>query len=93
MTKAELVSYIASESSITKKAAELALDSLVTAVRTTISSEGEIRVPDLGTFKVIERKARAGVNPQTGKKITIPATKTPVFRASKSLKEAAKKSK
>jgi hypothetical protein len=43
----------------------------------------------LGTFAVAERKARTGVNPQTGAKIKIPATKAPTFRAAKALKDAA----
>lgn len=91
MTKAELVSHIAQESEITKKAAELALNSLVQAVHDGLKKDGEIRVTDLGTFKVIKRKARTGVNPQTQKKIKIPASKAPTFRASKALKEAVKK--
>ena len=93
MTKAELVTYIAEEAEITKKAADLALNSLVQAVHDALKKDGDIRISDLGTFKVVKRKARNGVNPQTKKKIKIPATKAPSFRASKALKEAAKKAK
>ncbi|MEW6351404.1 MAG: HU family DNA-binding protein [Thermodesulfobacteriota bacterium] len=91
MTKAELVGRIAEVAGITKKAAELALNSFVKAIHTSLSKdERKIRVADLGTFKVIERKARKGVNPQTRKKITIPASKVPRFSAAGALKAAVK---
>ena len=54
---------------------------------------GKIRVADLGTFLVVHRKARIGVNPQTKKKIKIAAVNVPRFRASKSLKQAVGKAK
>jgi DNA-binding protein HU-beta len=94
MTKAELVSRIAKEAGISKKAASMALEAIVAAVHDALKKkEGSIRISDLGTFKVVQRKARTGVNPQTQKKIKIPATKVPRFTASKALKESAKKSK
>ena len=91
MTKADLVARIASEASITKKVASLTLDAFVAAVHNSLKKDGEIRISDLGTFKVTKRKARTGVNPQTKKKMKIPATKAPTFRAAQALKEAAKK--
>ncbi len=93
MTKAELVSHIAEQSQITKKAAALVIDALVQTVHDAIRQDGEIRISDLGTFRVVQRKARAGVNPRTRKKIKIPATLAPTFRASKALKVAVKKAK
>lgn len=88
MTKAELVSRIAEEAQMTKKDADLFLSTFVASLRDILAKEGEIRIQDLGTFKVMERKARTGVNPQTKTKMEIPATKAPTFRAAKSLKEA-----
>ena len=94
MTKDELINVIAKEAGITKKAATAALDAFVGAVHGSLKKKtGTIRVSGLGTFKVGHRKARAGVNPQTGKKMTITAMKVPKFRASKALKETVKKSK
>ena len=55
--------------------------------------DGKIRIAELGTFKVIKKKARTGVNPQTKQKIKIPAAKVPRFSASRALKEAVKKAK
>lgn len=94
MTKAELVAHMAEEAAITKKAAALALDALVGAVHDSLKKkEGKIRIADLGTFKVVKKKARTGVNPQTRQKIKIPAAKVPRFTASRALREAAKKAK
>ena len=55
--------------------------------------DGKIRIADLGSLRVTRRKVRTGVNPQTGKKIKIPAMKAPRFNASKALKESVKKGK
>jgi nucleoid DNA-binding protein len=94
MKKAELVAKIAEQAGITKKAAEAALGAVIGAICDSLKmKDGSVRIADLGTFKVSHRKARAGVNPQTGKKIKIPATNVPRFTASKALREAVKKSK
>ena len=77
MTKAELVSFIAGETKAAKKTVDAVLNSLVDAVQQTLKKGGEIRISSLGTFKVVQRKARTGVNPQTKAKIKIPARKAP----------------
>ena len=86
MTKADLVARIAEDADISKKAAQAALDSLVGVVHESIKKTGRIRIDKLGTFRVIKRKARTGVNPQTGAKIKIPAKKAPAFTSAKALK-------
>lgn len=94
MTKDELVTKIAQDAGISKKAAGLALNALVVAIHDALKrKDGTIRLSGLGTFKVVQRQSRNGINPQTKKKIKIPATKVPRFSASKALKEAVKKAK
>ena len=94
MTKDELVNWMAKEAGITKKGAAAALGAFVKAIHDSLKKKtGKIRVADLGTFLVVHRKARTGVNPQTKKKIKIPAGNVPRFRASKSLKEIVHKAK
>jgi len=94
MTKSELVAQMAQEAGITKKAAAMALNALVECVHESLKKkDGKIRIADLGTFKVVKKKARTGVNPQTRQKIKIPAGKVPRFSASRALREAAKKAK
>jgi DNA-binding protein HU-beta len=90
MTKAELVSKLAEETKVTKKVAAAMLDSLVKTLQAGLKDGGKIRIGGLGTFAVADRQARTGVNPRTRAKIKIPATKAPVFRAAKALKDAAK---
>ena len=93
MTKAELVAKIAKDADITRKAAAVSLEALVRAIHGSLKKDDKIRVLDLGSFSVVQRKARAGVNPQTGKKLKIQAMKAPKFSAAKALKETVKKSK
>jgi DNA-binding protein HU-beta len=94
MTKAEVVSRMAEQAGISKKAAASALSALVGAVHETLKKkDGKIRISELGTFKVIKKKARNGVNPQTREKIKIAAAKVPRFSASKALRNAVKKAK
>jgi DNA-binding protein HU-beta len=91
MTKADLVSRIAEEAGISKKAAGQALDSMVTAIHEVLKSGEKIRVTDLGSFSVVTRQARKGVNPRTGKPLEIPTTKAPKFSPAKALKDSVKK--
>ena len=94
MTKSELVNRMAGEAGITKKSANAALNALVGAIHDSLKKkDGKIRIAELGTFKVIKKKARTGVNPQTKQKIKIPAGKVPRFSASRALKDSVKKAK
>lgn len=94
MTKSELISRMAEEAAITKKAATAAFDALIGSIHDALrKKDGKIRIADLGTFRVAKRKARTGVNPQTGQKIKIPASKVPRFTPSNALRETAKKAK
>ena len=90
MTKAELVAKLAEEGNVAKKAAAAILDGLVKTLQESLKAGEKIRIDGLGTFAVVDRKAREGVNPRTGAKLKIPETKAPAFRAAKALKEAVK---
>jgi len=94
MTKPEMVALISQQASISKKAASNALEAIVKTIHSTLKAkEGRIRISSLGTFRVLNINARKGVNPRTGKKMTIPAMRVPRFSAAKALKEAVKTSK
>ena len=90
MTKSDMISQIAQRVSITNKVSGGVLDALIALIIQTLKEEGEIRVDKLGTFKVVERKARIGVNPKTGAKISISARKVPTFKAAQALKDTVK---
>ena len=91
MNKAELIAKIAEESKLTKKAAETALDAFVTSVEGALKNGEKVQLVGFGTFEVRERKARKGRNPQTKAEIKIPASKAPVFKAGKALKDLVNK--
>ena len=94
MTKTELVKHLSEQARITRKAANAALNAFVGAIHDSLrKKEGKIRVTDLGTFVASKRKARTGINPQTMKKIKIPAATVPRFRASAALKDVVGKAK
>ncbi len=88
MTKQELVTKIAQEANLSKRAAEDALNAFINAVKESLAKGESVSLVGFGTFSVSERAARKGRNPQTGAEIEIPARKVPVFRAGKGLKEA-----
>jgi DNA-binding protein HU-beta len=88
MNKGELVAKIAEGADITKASAGRALDSLIGAVTTELSNGGEVTLVGFGTYKVNDRAARTGRNPQTGAEIQIAAAKVPAFKAGKALKDA-----
>lgn len=90
MTKAELVWIMKKDASISKAAAEKALQSFVNAVTKALKRGDKLTLPGFGTFSVAKRKARMGRNPQTGKEIKIPAKKVPRFKPGNLFKNAVK---
>ena len=90
MTKAELVSKIAEKAGITKKEADAAIKAFVEAIHELFEKEESLRIPGLGTFKVVVRKARKGRNPRTGEVIEIPARKVLAFKPASELVQEVK---
>ena len=90
MNKTELVASIAEKAGISKKDAEKALAAFVDTVSAELKAGGSVQLIGFGTFKVAERAARTGINPQTKAKIEIAAAKNPVFKAGAALKAAVK---
>ncbi len=88
MTKADLVERMAKEAGVTKKAAEAALDSALKGIRDSLKKGRKVTLVGFGTFQVSRRAARNGRNPQTGRRIRIPATKVPRFKPGKAFKIA-----
>jgi len=91
MNKGELIAKIAEESKLTKKAAEAALDAFISSVEEALTKGDKVQLVGFGTFEVRQRAARKGRNPQTKAEIKIPASKAPVFKAGKALKETVNK--
>ena len=89
MNKADLVNEV-SRILKTKKDAQMAVDCVLSSITNTLEKGGSLTLVGFGTFKVAERKARKGRNPQTGEEINIAASKVPKFVSGKALKEAVK---
>ena len=89
MTKSELIDMVYKKAELpTKAKAEAAVDAVIESLRGAIASGNTVTFTGFGSFKVMERAARKGRNPRTGKEITIPATKVVKFTPGKGLKEA-----
>jgi DNA-binding protein HU-beta len=88
MTKAQLVEKLAEAAGVNKKEAAAMLEGLVTTVVKTVKKGDPVKIPDLGTFRKVQSKARMGRNPQTGEPVKIPARKKVRFTVAKSFKEA-----
>jgi DNA-binding protein HU-beta len=91
MNKTDLINSIASKSGLNKKNSEAALNAFVSSVEDALKAGDKVVLVGFGTFEVRKRAARKGRNPQTKKEITIPASKAPVFKAGKVLKDKVNK--
>lgn len=90
VNKDALVHAIVDKTGLSKKDVEAMLESMVDEITRELSAGNKVTLTGFGTFKVSNRAAREGINPQTKQKITIPAMTVPKFTAGKTLKEAVK---
>jgi len=87
MNKADLVQQVANQTGLTRKTSREAVDAIISAITDSLGREEKVTLVGFGTFQVIERKARTGMNPQTGEAIEIPAKKVPKFVPGRGLRE------
>ena len=88
MKKTELVAAAAEQTGMTKKDTEKALNAAFDVIASALSKGEKVQVSGFGIFEVKEREARMGRNPRTGEAMEIAASRTPTFKASKTLKDA-----
>ena len=91
MNKAELVDVISKKTGLTKKASEASLNAVTEAISEELKKDGKVQLVGFGSFEVRKRAARKGRNPQTGAEMKIAASKAPVFKAGKALKDKVNK--
>ena len=87
MNKAELIEKMASDTQLSKAAVKSMLESFIDSVQGALKKNNSVVLTGFGTFTVIKRKGRTGVNPASGERMTIPAKRVPKFRAGKQLKD------
>ncbi|MGA0595295.1 HU family DNA-binding protein [Enterovirga sp. CN4-39] len=88
MNKGELVNAVAARSGLPKGDVVRAIDSAVAVITQALKSGDEVKLVGFGSFVVSERGAVEGRNPRTGEKVSVPAQKTPKFRAGAQLRSA-----
>ena len=91
MNKADLIAAIAAKTGETKKSAEASVNAFVDVITESLVKGDKVQLVGFGSFEVRKRAARKGRNPQTKEEIKIPASKSPVFKAGKALKELVNK--
>lgn len=87
MKKQDFIKAVATAAGLSQDAVSKSLTSMIEVVTAELKAGREVNITGFGAFKVSKRAARNGVNPRTGASIKIPAMKSPVFRAGKTLKE------
>jgi len=88
LNKSDLIGDVAAATGMTKKDVEKTVNAFISSIEEALKAGDKVQLIGFGTFEVRERQARKGRNPQTGKEITIAATKVPAFKVGKGFKEA-----
>ena len=88
MTKQEFVDLVASKSGLSKKDAGDAVDAVLDSISDSLKAGNDVTFTGFGKFSVAHRAARTGVNPQTGERLAIAASKVPKFTPGSTLKQA-----
>lgn len=88
MNKAELINAAAEKAGLSKKDTETAINAALDVISENLSEGEKIQLVGFGSFEVKARAARVGRNPKTKEEIEIPASKVPVFKPGKALKDA-----
>ncbi|WP_201786452.1 HU family DNA-binding protein [Neomoorella mulderi] len=87
----DLVASVAEKTDLTKKDAEKVVSAVLASIEEALAQGDKVQLVGFGTFEIKERAARVGRNPRTGEEIEIAATRVPVFKAGKALREAVAK--
>ena len=88
MNKADLINAAAEKAGLSKKDTEAALNAALEAITQALAQEEKVQLVGFGSFEIKSRAERVGRNPKTKETIQIPASKAPVFKAGKALKDA-----
>jgi len=88
MNKTELIKAVAQKADITQKDAEKAINAIFAVIEDALIKDDKVQIIGFGTFETRAREERKGRNPRTKEEITIAASKHPVFKPGKGLKEA-----
>ena len=91
MNKAELINAVAEKADLSKKDSEAAINAAIDVIAAALADGDKVQLVGFGAFEIKARAERIGRNPKTKEQISIPASKVPVFKAGKALKDAVAK--
>ena len=91
MNKAELIAAVAAKAGVSQKDAGVVVAAVLDEIKDALKKGDKVQLVGFGSFEVRAKAARTGKNPRTGETINIPASKAPVFKAGKALKDAVAK--
>ena len=91
MNKAELIATVAEKTGLSKKDTEAVITATLASITEALQNDDKVQLVGFGSFEVKSRAARTGRNPRTKEVVEIPASKVPVFKAGKALKDAVAK--
>lgn len=86
MVRAELINQVSNRSGLTKKKAQLAVNTVFKSITEALSKDDKVELRGFGSFTIRSRDSRLGRNPKTGATVEVPAKKVPFFKAGKALK-------
>jgi len=87
MTKADLIDDVARNSSLSKKDAEVIVQTVLDSIVDSLKTGEKVELRGFGSFRLRDRASREGRNPKTGERVFVPAKKVPYFKPGKELKE------
>ncbi len=88
MNKQDIIAKVAKDTGLKRASAAAVVDSIIDGITKSLKKGDHVSFVGFGTFKISNRKARIGRNPQTGEPIKIPAKRVVKFRLAKSIKDA-----
>ncbi len=91
MNKTELIAAVSEKTGVSKKDCEKTISAMLDQVAESLAQGDKVQIVGFGSFEVKERQARTGRNPKTGEAVEIAASKAPVFKAGKALKDTVAK--
>ncbi|MCA9734524.1 MAG: integration host factor subunit beta [Deferribacteres bacterium] len=88
MTKSEIINIVAEGTGLTKVETAAVVDGFLATISYSLATGNNVTLRGFGSFRVVERSGRQGINPKTGQDMNVPPHKAPVFKASKELRRS-----
>lgn len=88
MTKSDIINIVAEGTGLTKVETAAVVDGFLATISYSLATGNSVTLRGFGSFRIVERNGRSGINPKTGQEMNVPPHKAPVFKSSKELRRA-----